>query len=75
MKFIDPDHPFFRPAWRRVVTVAVILIWAAVEFLYGISLFGWLLLALGIYALRALFAPRAAGARDGDAPAPPPDGR
>lgn len=57
MKLIDPHHPFFRPKWRRVATVTVILTWAAVEFLHGIDMFGWLLLALGIYAIRVLFVP------------------
>jgi hypothetical protein len=32
MKFIDPDHPFYRPLWVRLLIVAVCAIWTTVEF-------------------------------------------
>jgi hypothetical protein len=31
MKLIDPDHPFYRPLWRRVAVVAVCAAWFAAE--------------------------------------------
>ena len=29
----DPNHPFYRPLWRRVVIVLVTAVWAVVEYL------------------------------------------
>lgn len=52
---IDPDHPFFRPLWVRLLTVALPLAWAGVEARTGAP--GWALVfaAAGLYALAALF--------------------
>lgn len=50
MKFLDPDDPFFRPMWRRRVTVAVPLLWAGVEFLSGNPAWAALFALLGVYA-------------------------
>ena len=43
---LDLRVPFFRPVWRRVVTVAVIAVWALIEVIYGNP--WWALLAGGI---------------------------
>ncbi len=53
-KFLDPDHPFFKPVWRRWATVAVPLAWCAVEFASGSP--GWAVLfgAAGVYAFWVL---------------------
>jgi hypothetical protein len=60
MKFVDADHPFFRPLWRRVAVVAVCLVWALVEFLGGAPFWGILFGALGLWAGYEFFlAPRA----------------
>jgi hypothetical protein len=50
MKFLDPDHPFFRPVWRRWATALFPLLWAAFELWNGSP--GWALLfgAVGAYA-------------------------
>ena len=40
MRLIDPSHPFFRPAWRRYVIVALPFLWAGVEFSYGSEVWG-----------------------------------
>lgn len=50
MQLIDPDHPFFRPAWRRWVTALFPLAWAGLE-LYGGNP-GWAIAfaAAGAYA-------------------------
>lgn len=49
-KFLDPDHPFFRPVWRRWATVLFPLGWAVVELAAGSP--GWAILfaAAGVYA-------------------------
>jgi len=45
-KFLGLHHPFFRPLYRRVLTVLVIAIWAYVEYTQGND--GWVLFALGL---------------------------
>lgn len=54
MKFLDPDHPFFKPVWRRWATGLLPLAWAAVEVWTGNP--GWAVLfgIAGGYALWAL---------------------
>jgi hypothetical protein len=49
-RFLDPDHPFFRPAWRRWATAILPLAWAAFELVSGSP--GWAILfgAVGAYA-------------------------
>ncbi len=49
MKFLDVQHPFFRPLWRRVAVVAVCLGWAVVEFVHDAPFWGMLFGALGLY--------------------------
>ena len=50
MKFLDADHPFFQPVWRRWATVLVPLAWACVELAFNSP--GWAVLfgAVGAYA-------------------------
>ncbi len=48
--FLDPDHPWFRKAWVRYGTVALCLVWAALEFLAGAVIWGSVALAAGLYA-------------------------
>lgn len=50
MKFIDPDHPFFTPRWRRWVTVLFPLVWAGVEVWFGNPGWAALFAAAGAYA-------------------------
>lgn len=54
MKLIDPDHPFFRPLWRRWATALLPAAWAGVETANGSP--GWALLfgAAGGYAFWVL---------------------
>ncbi len=50
-RFLDLDHPFFIPLWRRVLIVVACLGWAAVEFLgTGSPLWGTMFAAVGLYA-------------------------
>jgi len=51
MQIIDPNHPFFRPVWRRWAASLAPCLWAGVELATGSP--GWALLfgALGAYTL------------------------
>lgn len=55
MKLVDPDAPFFRPLWVRVLCVLLPLIWAAVEFWFASPIWGMLFGAAGVYLALALF--------------------
>lgn len=52
---LDLRVPFFRPMYRRVLTVGVIAIWTVIELIYGNP--WWALLAggIGAYAAYVLF--------------------
>ncbi len=49
-KFLDPDHPFFRPLWRRLLVVGLCLAWALLEFSGGSTGWALLFLAIGLYS-------------------------
>lgn len=49
MRLIDPKHPFYRPAWRRYLIVAMCFAWAFVEFGSGNEIWGYLFAAIGGY--------------------------
>jgi hypothetical protein len=53
-KFLDPDHPFFAPVWRRWATALFPLAWAIVEVIGGSP--GWAVAfaAVGLYAFWVL---------------------
>lgn len=51
MKLLDPTHPFFKPLWRRVLTVVLPALWGGVEALN--QSWGWALLFLGAAAYAA----------------------
>jgi len=46
MRLIDPNHPFFKPAWRRYLVVAAPFVWAGVEQVNGNP--GWALIFAAI---------------------------
>jgi hypothetical protein len=50
--FKVPDHPFYRPLWRRIAIVAVSGIWAALE-IFGSGNVMWMMIASAffLYAL------------------------
>ncbi len=52
---IDPQNPFFRPLWVRILCVILPLGWAGVEFFNGATFWGTLFLAGGVYLFLALF--------------------
>ncbi len=51
MKIIDPDHPFYRPLWRRLAIVGVTLAWAGVEAWTGAT--GWAVFFVAVAAYAA----------------------
>ncbi len=53
-KFLDPDHPMFRPLWVRLLIVAVTAGWATVEFVTGSATWGTIALALAAYEVWVL---------------------
>uniref|UniRef100_UPI001E5A926F hypothetical protein n=1 Tax=Paracoccus sp. PAMC 22219 TaxID=1569209 RepID=UPI001E5A926F len=55
MKLVDPDAPFFRPLWVRVICVILPLVWAGVELWSGSPAWAMLFGAAGIYLGLALF--------------------
>ena len=62
MRFLDRDHPFFRPKWRRYVTVAIPAAWAGVELvLIGSEMWASIFGALAVYAAWVLLWPRREG--------------
>ena len=54
MKFLDPMHPFFRPLWRRWLTVLLPAAWTVVELTAGTPLWGMLFGAVAAYAFYGL---------------------
>lgn len=59
MKLVDPDAPFFRPLWVRVLCVALPLIWAGVELWMGSPLWAGLFGVAGAYLAVMLLRRRA----------------
>ena len=54
-RFLDLDHPFFLPLWRRAALVAALLVWTVLEVIIGSSTWAMLFGALGLYAAYAFF--------------------
>jgi hypothetical protein len=49
IKLIDPDHPFYRPLWIRLLIIALCAVWTAVEFRNGENTWGMIFLAVTTY--------------------------
>ncbi|KAA0700618.1 hypothetical protein DTW90_02925 [Neorhizobium sp. P12A] len=50
MQLIDPNHPFYKSLWRRILIVAVCLGWAVIEASTREPFWAVLVGAVGIYA-------------------------
>ena len=48
MKVLDPQHPFFKPLWRRIVTVVAPAAWGLFELSSGEA--GWAVVFIGAAA-------------------------
>jgi len=66
MNLFGLQHPFFQPLWRRVVTVAVCLGWAMLEFATGAPFWGIIFGAVGAVAIWQFFLTPWPGADGGD---------
>lgn len=55
MDFLGLQHPFFRPVWRRWLTVAFCFGWAAFELINGSPLWAMIFGALGVAAAWQFF--------------------
>ena len=55
MKLLDTDHPFFRPLWIRVATVALAAGWGLFELASGQTMWAVIFLALASYAAWGFF--------------------
>lgn len=49
-KFLDTDHPWFRPLWTRVLFTALPAGWGILEFVTGSPFWGTIFLGLAVYA-------------------------
>ena len=75
MKIIDPDHPFYRPLWVRLLIVGLCIGWTAVEYYNGEETWGIIFLVVSAYVFAQLvlfFKPKSEaapveGEKDGDA--------
>ncbi|OLP59472.1 hypothetical protein BJF93_12265 [Xaviernesmea oryzae] len=54
IKLIDPDHPFYRPLWRRLLIVGACFAWTGVEFWNGEQTWGTIFLIISAYVVGAL---------------------
>ena len=58
---VDPNAPFFRPLWVRILCVVVPLLWAGVELWTGSPFWAFLSGAAGLYLAYELFFNRRPG--------------
>ncbi|MDO9414934.1 hypothetical protein [Pararhizobium sp.] len=49
IKLIDPDHPFYRPLWVRLLIVGFCTAWTAMEFYQRQPFWGMIFLAVAAY--------------------------
>ncbi len=54
-RFLDVQHPFFKPLWRRIVTVAACLGWALLELSWGWPMWALLFGLIGLYCAYQFF--------------------
>lgn len=55
MAIFDLQHPFFKPLWRRVLTVLACLGWSVFEFSGGAPFWGVLFGGVGLMAVWTFF--------------------
>jgi len=54
-KFLDVQHPFFIPLWRRVAVVGLTLGWAMFELISGSPFWAILFGAVGVFCAHQFF--------------------
>jgi hypothetical protein len=66
-KFLDTDHPMFRPLWVRILVVAAAGAWGVVEIVTGSPFWAMIFLGLAAYAAWAFFMDSGRGGPDPEA--------
>lgn len=52
---LDLRHPFFRPLWRRIAVVILLVFWTVVELASGSPYWAALVGGIGAYAIYVFF--------------------
>ncbi len=55
LNFLDPQNPFYRPLWRRVLVTGICLGWGLFELVTGSPFFAILFGAAGVYCAHQFF--------------------
>lgn len=55
LRLLEPDHPFFRPLWVRILVVAVAIGWGLFEYVLGNPFWSLVFWGLGLYAAWGFF--------------------
>jgi hypothetical protein len=53
--FFDPQHPWFKPLWVRILMIAICFGWALMEFTTKSTLWGIAFAAAGAYLVWQFF--------------------
>lgn len=64
----DNNHPFFKPLWRRVAILAVVLAWSGFEWWNGETIWGVMTLMIAAYAVWVFFVKYDPDAHQGSEP-------
>ncbi len=76
IKLIDPDHPFYRPLWIRLLIIGLCAVWTAVEFRNDENTWGMIFLAVTTYTactLLIFFKPKPVAVEEAKADAVAPE--
>ena len=65
-KFLDTDHPMFRPLWVRLLIVGGAGGWAVLEFVTGSPFWGLIFAAFAAYGAWAFFFDPTRNSHSGD---------
>lgn len=71
-KFLDTDHPWFRPLWRRVLFTVLPVGWSVLEFFTGSPFWGTIFLGLAAFAGYGFFFDFEPGRTNANPPEEPP---
>jgi len=66
-KFLDTDHPMFRPFWVRLLVIAAAGGWGVVEVFVGSPFWAMIFLGIAAYAAWAFFIASRRGGRGPEA--------
>ena len=55
MKFFEPDHPYLKPLWVRIVITLVCFGWGVFEFMTGAPFWAVLFISAGAWCFYSFF--------------------